>query len=81
MQLPVQGERLFEKTTEELLQAVMVALKRLAGKAVNLAAQQAATEEAEATRKRADLLTANLHICRPGASYVEVGRPHLNSWK
>ena len=67
-----QGMQLVESKHYELLQAVVSALKRLAGKAANLQAQQAATEEAEATRKLADLLTANLHRCQPGASTVEV---------
>ncbi len=56
----------------ELVRAVYGALKRLAAKAVNVQAQQAAAEKAEATRKQADLLTANLHRCQPGAAAVEV---------
>ena len=72
MHARMQDGRHFESKHGELLQVVTTALKRLAGKAANLQAQQAATEEAEATRKQADLLTANLHRCQPGASSVEV---------
>ena len=55
-----------------LARAVLAALRRLSAKAANLQAQQAAVEKAEATRKQADLLTANLHRCQPGATSVEV---------
>lgn len=48
-------------------------IKRLSAKLANLQRQQAAEEEAEATRRLADLLTANLHRCRQGDTSVEVG--------
>lgn len=48
-------------------------MKRLNAKLHNLQRQQAAEEKAEATRKQADLLTANLHRCKQGDISVEVG--------
>jgi len=48
-------------------------MKRLSAKLHNLQRQQAAEEKAEATRKQADLLTANLHRCKQGEASVQVG--------
>ncbi len=45
---------------------------RMRNKMQALEQQQAATEKAEATRKQADLLTANLWKCKQGDKEVEV---------
>ena len=76
---PAQGQEQFQHLRAELARAVHSALKRLAAKATNVQAQQAAAEKAEATRKQADLLTANLHRCQPGAAVMEACLPSCSA--
>ena len=66
----------FAHRHDQLRRAVHGAIKRLAAKATNVQAQLAAAEKAAATRKQADLLTANLHRCLPGATCIQVRLRH-----
>ncbi|CAL8465919.1 g5455 [Coccomyxa elongata] len=62
----------FEAQSGRLQRAVFAGIKRLTNKLSNLQAQLAAQLEAEHTRHLADLLTANLHLCRQGDASIEV---------
>ena len=77
----VQGELTFARKKEQLQRAVGNAMSRLRHKMTALQQQQAATEKAEATRKQADLLAANLYKCQRGDREVEVGFTHLTQRK
>lgn len=68
----MQGENTFSYLCRQTETVVLNNLKRLTSKLAKLGQQQSAVEKAEATRKKADLLTANLHRCRQGDSDVEV---------
>ena len=68
----VQGESTFIYLFKQTETVVLNNMKRLTGKLANLEQQQSAVDRAEATRKKADLLTANLHRCKHGDSLVEV---------
>jgi predicted ribosome quality control (RQC) complex YloA/Tae2 family protein len=72
-----QGELAFTRKKEQLQRTVANAMSRLRSKMTALQQQQAATEKAEATRKQADLLAANLYKCQRGDSKVEVLVIHL----
>lgn len=73
----VQSKFTFVRKKEQLQRAVGNAMSRLSNKMTALQQQQAATEKAEATRKQADLLAANLFKCQQGDREVEVGFIHL----
>ena len=77
----VQGELTFIRKKEQLQRVVGNAMSRLRHKMTALQQQQAATEKAEATRKQADLLAANLYKCQRGDREVEVGFIHLTKRK
>jgi len=62
----------FARKKHQLGQAVTRTIMRMRNKMQALEQQQAATEKAEATRKQADLLTANLYKCKQGDKEVEV---------
>jgi len=62
----------FARKKNQLGQAVTRTITRMRNKMQALEQQQAATEKAEATRKQADLLTANLYKCKQGDKEVEV---------
>ena len=71
----------FARKKHQLGQAVARTITRMRNKMQALEQQQAATEKAEATRKQADLLTANLYKCNQGDKEVEVCSPckHLSA--
>ena len=73
-----QGKLTFGRKKEQLQRVVGNAMSRLRSKMTALQQQQAANEKAEATRKQADLLAANLFKCQRGDSEVEVGFIHLS---
>lgn len=78
MFLCMQGEDTFTFLHKQTETAVLNSVKRLVAKLANLEQQQSAVDRAEATRKKADLLTANLHRCTYGDNHVEViGGLHL----
>lgn len=62
----------FEAQSGRLHRAVFGGITRLTNKVSNLQAQLAAQLKAEHTRHLADLLTANLHLCRQGDASIEV---------
>ena len=70
--MPAQGQATFARKQQQLQRAVGNAMTRLHNKLHALNQQQAATEKAEATRKQADLLTANLYRASQGDSQLEV---------
>ena len=70
--MPAQGQETFARKQQQLQRAVGNAMTRLHNKLHALNQQQAATEKAEATRKQADLLTANLYRASQGDSQLEV---------
>ena len=69
---PLQVQDAFARKKHQLERAVKTAVVRMRNKMQALEQQQAATEKAEATRKQADLLTANLWKCKQGDNEVEV---------
>lgn len=68
----VQDASSFEAESGRLQRAVFAGIKRLTNKLSNLQVQLAAQLQAEHTRHLADLLTANLHLCRQGDASIEV---------
>jgi predicted ribosome quality control (RQC) complex YloA/Tae2 family protein len=62
----------FAFTKQRLLRAVASAAERLARKVESLRRQSGKGDQESATRKLADLLMANLYVCQPGASSIEV---------
>ena len=70
--VPLQVQDAFARKKHQLERAVKSAVVRMRNKMQALEQQQAATEKAEATRKQADLLTANLWKCKQGDKEVEV---------
>ena len=70
--VPLQVRDAFARKKHQLERAVKSAVVRMRNKMQALEQQQAATEKAEATRKQADLLTANLWKCKQGDKDVEV---------
>ena len=70
--MPAQGQENFARKQQQLQRAVGNAMTRLHNKLHALNQQQAATTKAEATRKQADLLTANLYRASLGDSQLEV---------
>ena len=62
----------FQAHLERLKRAVAGGINRLTVKLGNLKAQRAAQLRADHTRHLADLLTANLHLCRQGDTSIEV---------
>ena len=71
--MAAQGQESFARKKQQLQRVVGNAMTRLHNKLHALNQQQAATDKAEATRKQADLLTANLYRTRQGESQLEVG--------
>lgn len=70
--MPAQGQENFARKQQQLQRAVGNAMTRLHNKLHALNQQRAATTKAEATRKQADLLTANLYRASQGDSQLEV---------
>ena len=68
----LQVQDAFARKKHQLERAVKSAVVRMRNKMHALEQQQAATNKAEATRKQADLLTANLWQCKQGDKEVEV---------
>ncbi len=68
----LQGVSTFTYMYNQTEGVILAAVRRLTAKLANLQQQHSAFERAEATRKKADLLTANLHRCRQGDKQVEV---------
>lgn len=68
----LQGLDVFARKRHQLQRAVGNAVSRLRAKLAALTQQEAATEKADATRKQADLLTANLYRCQQGDAQIEV---------
>ena len=70
--MPLQVRDAFARKKHQLERAVKGSVARMRNKMRALEQQQAATEKAEATRKQADLLTANLWKCKQGDKEIEV---------
>ena len=79
--MPLQVRDAFARKKHQLERAVKGFVLRMRNKMRALEQQQAATEKAEATRKQADLLTANLWKCKQGDKEVEVLSSHTTSVK
>jgi hypothetical protein len=68
----LQGETSFTFLSNQLEAVILASMKRLMTKLAKLEDQRSSAFKAAATRRKADLLVANLHRCRQGQSIVVV---------